>query len=124
MWVRIAAHYPVAHSPMCLANYRVHNSNISSQYFLSGQNMRDIAKVIDINQQYLPSDEKTKLTRAAKRNWSHYFARASDMTYGRYKSPHQALVQSRMAFSLHQNSVSLYYLVKTYLKVLLRYKQR
>ncbi|RYY46834.1 MAG: glycosyltransferase [Chitinophagaceae bacterium] len=35
MWVRIAAAYPVVHSPKKLAHYRVHDSNISSDALIN-----------------------------------------------------------------------------------------
>lgn len=122
MWVRIAAHYPVAHSPEKLAYYRVHPTNISSRYFLSGQNIRDITTVINIIQHYLPLPDRKKLTAASRRNWSHYFARSTDITYGLLRSPYQALIQSKAAFHLHKNTLTLYYLLKTQVKVLMKYK--
>lgn len=124
MWVRIAAHYPVAHSPRRLARYRIHRNNISSAYFLSGQHIKDISWVINTIQQYLPPGRKKALMNAAKKNWSHYFARTSDMVYDGYKSPRQALLQSKMAFRLHKNRVTLFYLVKTGFKLLIKYKIR
>jgi len=123
MWVRIAAHYPVAHSPERLARYRIHNNNISSRYFLSGQHIKDIAFVIKTIRQYLPPHQRKKLNNNARRNWSHYFARTSDMVYGGYKAPAQALAQAKMAFKLHRNKTSLFFLLKTWLKVTIRYKQ-
>lgn len=122
MWTRIASHYPVAHSPKLLANYRIHKSNISSRYFLSGQNIKDIATVIDIIQQYLPPDQKKILMRNAKRHWSYYFARTSDMVYDGYKSPKQAVQQALLAFKLHSNPTSFFYLAKNSFKLMIRYK--
>lgn len=61
MWTRIAAHYPVAYSPKPLAFYRVHNSNITSNSYRTGQNIKDISTVIDIIQDYLPKEERMKL---------------------------------------------------------------
>jgi hypothetical protein len=122
MWVRIAAHYPVAHSPERLAQYRIHNNNISSRYFLSGQHIKDIAFVIKTIQQYLPTDQKKALMRIAQRNWSHYFARTSDMVYHGYKSPFRAFMQAIMAFGLHKNSISLFFLLKICVKLMIRYK--
>jgi len=121
MWNRIAAHYPVAHSPKMLANYRMHNQNISGKYFLSGQNIEDIKTVLSIIQQYLPADQKEQLLRIAKRNWSIYFARTTDMVYHGYNTPRQATKQALMAFTLHQNWVSLFYLLKNYGKRMLGY---
>jgi len=42
MWTRIAAHFPVAYSPKCLAGYRtLQRDNITSKSFISGQNIAD-----------------------------------------------------------------------------------
>ena len=123
MWTRIAAHYPFAHSPKLLANYRMHYQNISGKYFLSGQNIEDLKTVMNIIQQYLPVDQKEQLLRIAKRNWSHYFARTADLVYNGFNAPKQATNQALMAFMLHQNPVSLFYLLKNYGKRMLRYKK-
>src|SRR5690606_29975450 len=74
MWVRIAAHYPVAYSPRHLAKYRYHSNNITSRSFLSGQSIRDIRTVIGIVQRYLPRDQQRSLRKAARRNYATYFA--------------------------------------------------
>jgi len=122
MWTRIASQYPVAHSPKLLAHYRMHQNNISGKYYLSGQNIKDIVTVIDIIQQYLPPDQKKTLMLNARRNWSHYFARTSDKVYDGYKSPKQAVKQAFMAFKLHSNRTSLFYLAKNCFKLMIRYK--
>src|SRR5690606_32169005 len=81
MWVRIAAHYPVAYSPRFLARYRIHGSNITTKSVLSGQNIKDIQKVINIINSYLPEDKKRKLRRAASKNFATYFAMLSHKIY-------------------------------------------
>src|SRR5690606_17707589 len=58
MWVRIAANYPVAYSPQRLAQYRYHTNNITTRSFLSGQNIHDIYKAIEIIQHYLPEEKR------------------------------------------------------------------
>lgn len=123
MWVRIAAHYPVAYTPQILAAYRVHTTNITSRYFQSCQHIKDISKVIDIIQAYLPVQQQRQLKRKAQRNWSLYFARTSDMAYHKYNSPRRALEQAFQSFLLHQNSVTAYFVFKILVKVLIRYKQ-
>ena len=57
MWARIAAHYPVAHSPERLALYRVHRDNITSRYFLR-KVRRDAIQVVRTIQKYLPAAEQ------------------------------------------------------------------
>lgn len=123
MWVRIAASFPVVYTPDKLAYYRVHTANITSRYFLSCQHIQDIAKVIELIQPYLPAQERSKLKRQARYNWSLYFARTSDMTYHKYNAPAQALNQAGKAFRMHQNKVTFFFLCKNLLKIMLRYKQ-
>lgn len=122
MWVRISSRYPVAHSPRQLAQYRIHENNITSQYFISGQNIRDISLAIDIIQEYLPARDRKKLRELARRNFSAYFARTADMVYHGYRNPGQALCQARDALRLHMNRITLYFLFKIKLKLLLHYK--
>lgn len=122
MWIRIAAHYPVAFSPKRLALYRSHTSNITSHYLLSGQNIKDIDKVINIVQDYLPQNQRGELKKAAKRNYSIYFAKVSDKIFHDYKHPKAALTQVRNAIKMHFNSTTFRFLIKLYIKYFIRYK--
>jgi hypothetical protein len=122
MWVRIAAHYPVAHSPRRLALYRIHNDNITSRYFKAGQSILDIQKVIDLNQQHLPLNRRAELKRAAREHFSRYFARMTDKVYHEYKSPTRAMELAKDSFRMHANSTTVYFIFKIYLKRLIRYK--
>jgi glycosyltransferase involved in cell wall biosynthesis len=122
MWVRISAHYPVVHSPIRLANYRIHGNNISSEYFVTGQNIRDIRKVIGLIQPYLPPDKRKHLRRLALRNYANYFARASNTVYHVYKKPWSALRQACNALRMDVNRVTLTETIKVFVKVLTRYR--
>ncbi|GGB17239.1 hypothetical protein GCM10011511_46280 [Puia dinghuensis] len=122
MWVRIAAHYPVVHSPRHLAKYRVHKKNITSNYFVSGQSIRDIARAIELVQDYLPADKRKLLYDRAKRHYSRYFARTSDMVYHSYHQPHQALAQAKSALQMDMNLTTLFFVCKMYMKLLIRYR--
>jgi glycosyltransferase involved in cell wall biosynthesis len=124
MWVRISYHFPIAHSPLHLANYRVHSCNITGRYFLSGQHIRDIRKVIQIIQQYLPADKKKKLRRLASRNFSIYFAKTSDMVYHGYKQRWQAFQQAVAALRMDMNPTTLYFAAKLFVKILIRYRSK
>ena len=106
MWVRIAAHYPVAHSPRKLALYRVHQNNITSRYFLTGQSMTDVLKVLDLIQKYLPVSERTQAKRYAKKQLAHYFALTSDKIYHVYGKPYIALEQSKRAMDMHFSRIT------------------
>jgi glycosyltransferase involved in cell wall biosynthesis len=122
MWIRIAARYPIAFSPKYLALYRNHTNNITAQYSSSGQNVKDIDKVIETVQKYLPQGLRKHLKVAAKKNYSIYFAKLSDQIYHNRKQPKAALRQSIAAFNMHFNRTTFYYLIKMYVKTLIRYK--
>lgn len=123
MWVRIAAHYPFAFTPLKLANYRVHdNENITSKYFKNGQHIKDIAKTINTIQNYLPAQKKEMLKKNAERNWSVYYARTSDMVYHRYHNSKQAIQQAKLAYKMNKNPITFFFLFKMYIKRLIRYK--
>jgi glycosyltransferase involved in cell wall biosynthesis len=122
MWVRIAANYPVVHSPKKLAHYRVHDGNISIKSLVTGQQVKDIKRVIEIIQQYLPDGLKNFCKKQARKNWSIYFAETTDKTYGKYKQHKQALKQAIAAFNLHRNPTTIYYLAKTFIKLAIRWK--
>ena len=122
MWVRIAAHYPVAHSPKKLALYREHQNNITSRSFLSGQSMTDIMKVVDIIQNYLPPEEKAQIKQYSKKHLSHYFAYTADKIYHVYGKPDLALMQSKRAMGMDFNSITLLYWLKMHFKIMIGYK--
>ena len=123
MWVRIAAHYPILHTPEYLANYRVHDSNISSNSLVSGQNIRDINKVMEIISGYLPEDKRDEIIKQAKKNFGIYYAWMSHKIYHEYKDRNGARTQIKGALNMSKNRTSLYLALKLYAKLLLRYKQ-
>jgi hypothetical protein len=122
MWVRIAAHYPVAYSPKRLACYRIHNTNITSRSLVTGQSMRDLVQVVDLIQEYLPEDYKKEIKSGALKHASKYFAFATDKVYHELHEPEQALDLAKSALSMDRNPVTLYFLLKTRLKILFHYK--
>jgi GT2 family glycosyltransferase len=68
MWVRIAAAYPVWYEPQALAAYRTHASSLSGSSFRTGDNVRDLLRVIDIIQEYLPEEKAGRLAKIARQN--------------------------------------------------------
>jgi glycosyltransferase involved in cell wall biosynthesis len=67
MWVRIAAHHPVAYLPEPLALYRVHAVSRTGRFLRTGENVRDLRRVIEINRGHLPPARADALTRRALR---------------------------------------------------------
>jgi glycosyltransferase involved in cell wall biosynthesis len=122
MWVRIAAHYPVAHSPERLALYRVHENNITSRYFLSGQSMTDAMKVVEMIQEFLPPAERADAKQFTLKHLSIYFALTSDKIYHAYGKPYIALKQAKRAMMMNFNRISFFCWFKIRLKILLGYK--
>ncbi|BDA70281.1 glycosyl transferase family 2 [Calothrix sp. PCC 7716] len=72
MWVRIAAHYPVWYEVEPLALYRCHSSSLTGRCACTGQNIRDLRKIIEIIQPYLPVETASKLSQQARDNWAIY----------------------------------------------------
>lgn len=72
MWVRIAAHCSVWYEPEPLALYRAHSSTLTGRCARTGQNVRDMGKIIEIIQSYLPEDAATALVEQAKENCALY----------------------------------------------------
>jgi hypothetical protein len=116
MWIRIAAHYPVAYTPKCLALYRGgqgHSSSITSNSLKTGQNIRDIRTVIEIVQNYLPEKKRKELRRIAMRNFSRAYAKASHRIYNH--DPRAAFVQANGALKMHQDLKTIYWVMRLYL---------
>jgi glycosyltransferase involved in cell wall biosynthesis len=122
MWVRIAANYPVAHSPKKLALYRVHQNNITSRYFLSGQAITDALKVVDMIQKFVPQKERSYVKRFARKHLAHYFSYTADKIYHIYGKPKVALEQSKRAMGIHFSFITFAYWVKMRFKILIGYK--
>jgi glycosyltransferase involved in cell wall biosynthesis len=54
MWVRIAAHYPVAYEVEPLALYRDRSNSLTKRSVQTGQNIRDVRQATEIIRTYLP----------------------------------------------------------------------
>ena len=121
MWVRIALNYPVAYSPKNLARYRVHKANISSRSLKSGQNLKDIKKVISIIYSNMPVNIRTKINRQSRKNFAEYYAKISHLLYHENNDYRGALIQANGALLLYVNKVTLQNSLKLYFKVIIGY---
>lgn len=122
MFVRIASKFPVAYSPANLALYRLHNNNISSRYFSTGQNIKDIKTVIDIIQNHLPVDKRKVIKTISKRNFSIYFTGNAHGIYREKGNAKIAMKQALGAFLLYTSWRTFTSLIKLYIKILSNYK--
>jgi glycosyltransferase involved in cell wall biosynthesis len=124
MWVRIASKFPVAYTPRKLALYRVHGDNISTQYISTGQNIKDIKKVINIIQNYLPKEKRKEIKKVARRNFAEYFTNNAQKIYRSNQNSLIALKQAKAAFMLDVNQKTLTSLLKISIKILINYKRK
>jgi glycosyltransferase involved in cell wall biosynthesis len=67
MWVRIAARFSVAYEPRPLALYRVHSVSQTGGLLRTGENARDLRRVIAINREHFDPATAELVTRAALR---------------------------------------------------------
>jgi glycosyltransferase involved in cell wall biosynthesis len=115
MWARIAAHFPVAYSPRCLARYRYINStSISHRHIKTGQNIRDIATVIDLINVYLPAAHRQRLKKSALRHYATYCLSLVDELYA--TDPAAARTQIRGAVRISPQPGTIFWALKAYLK--------
>jgi glycosyltransferase involved in cell wall biosynthesis len=126
MWTRIAAKFPIAYSPKCLACYRyLSGASITHQSIETAQNVHDIARVIDIIQEYLPVKQRKTLRKMARYHYSLYCASMAHSLYDAH--PHSnnkaALAQAKGALLLSKDIEVVYLALKLYLKVSLHYNE-
>lgn len=119
MWVRLAATYPVAYTPEVLAEYRRHESSISGQAFLSGQNLRDLQWVIQQIQKYLPEKDRKKAKEEACRYYAHYAASTANRLWQGARNKQGALSQMQEALRLHGDLKLYWRLAKLYARMTL-----
>jgi glycosyltransferase involved in cell wall biosynthesis len=103
MWVRIAKHFPVAHTPQTLAEYRLHSNSITGQSFLSGQNLRDMNKIIDKISAHLPEKEQQVYNRKAKKYYAHYALRMALSLWFKTRNKKAVDIQMTEALNMHRD---------------------
>lgn len=103
MWTRIAKHYEVAYTPKPLADYRIHFNSITARSFLTGANVRDIAKVIQKNISHLPAEEQRKAELKAKRYYAYDAVGKTISLWYRSKNKNAAKVQMKEALNLYSD---------------------
>ena len=93
-------------APEVLAEYRLHSNSITGQSFLSGQNLKDISKVIDKVSSHLPSKDQKAYNKLAKKRYAEYALKTALSLWFKTKNKEAADIQIRQALSLH-NSFSI-----------------
>lgn len=119
MWVRIAKHYPTAYTPEALGEYRVHQASITSQSFLSGNNVRDIVRIIDKIADHVPLQEKQKVRKKARKFYADYAIDKSYSLWYRSRNKEAVNMQMREALNLYKNSYLIFQVLLIKLLMLL-----
>lgn len=110
MWMRIAAHYDMGYLPDVLAEYRKHDNSISSQYILTGQNMRDIKQVMESSKKYFTADKWQAIHKKSRKYYAKYALYNAGKIWRIHKGRAAAKCQIREALGL---SVHPYILFQT-----------
>ncbi len=122
MWVRISSKFNVAYSPKYLASYRVdHGIGISHLSFRNGQNVKDIKRVINIIQNYLPHFKRSKIKKQSLSYYSKYCVKVANGLL--LNDERAAFRQIRGAWSMNKDLMTLYWIIRFYCMYILRYKQ-
>ena len=117
MWVRIARYYPVAYSPLSLAEYRVHRHSISSNKVSHGKAVDDYLKAIHAIQQHLPEEHRQRLLRIAKKDCAFFNIMAAERNWQEEGNKKTAREELKTALRFSKHPQVLFHLLKTFLKV-------
>lgn len=117
MWARIAKDHSFAYTPDTLAEYRVHDSNISADSMRTGQNIRDISKVIHQIGTYLPAKMREQTTRKARRHYARYLLSTSEFIWHVSRDKRTVLGQVKGALKMYKDAFMMAKAAKIYAKV-------
>jgi len=120
MWTRIAKHYPVAYSPRVLASYRRHENSITGNSIRTGQNIRDLERVMARIQEHLPEEKRKAILKKSRRFYSHYFSRQASQLWTDTKDSAPVLAQLRGSLRMHTDLTVLWSAFKIFAKILLK----
>ncbi|MBW4446561.1 MAG: glycosyltransferase [Spirirestis rafaelensis WJT71-NPBG6] len=73
MWLRIASHYQIWYETEPLALYRIQSKSLTGRCARTGQNIRDLRKIIEFSQSYLRTPIASQLTHQARENFARYY---------------------------------------------------
>jgi glycosyltransferase involved in cell wall biosynthesis len=118
MWVRVAARYPVAYTPQILAQYRVHQASISSKKVLAGDNLRDIAWVIDTIQSHVPEQLRARARATALANSASYGVEVAETLWREQANKPASIRQAQLALAMHSDATLLKRVVDLYAEML------
>ncbi|HZF62869.1 MAG TPA: glycosyltransferase family 2 protein, partial [Chitinophagaceae bacterium] len=119
MWTRIASNYPVAYTPEAMGNYRAHLNSITSRSFRTGENVRDIAKVIEKNIEHLPSDQRALVRKQARKYYAYDAIKKTYSLWYRSQSKESVNAQIKEVLKLYKDFGVISHCIKVKLLMLL-----
>jgi glycosyltransferase involved in cell wall biosynthesis len=123
MWIRIASKFPVAYSPEIFAKYRQHANSITAGKFLNGQTIKDILRVINIAEQYLPEHQKKQISARSRKYYAWYCLNIALSVWTQTGDKKKVMAQITEILKLHNSDPSMYHVIlKLYIKMLINYK--
>jgi glycosyltransferase involved in cell wall biosynthesis len=117
MWVRIAAHYPVAYTPAVLAEYRKHQDSITGRKFLSGEFLEDLQVAMQMIQHHLPAKIRRAVMSESKKFYSLYGMRTAQQLW---QSTHDRQSVKKVVLAslkMHQSFPGMWEALKLYAKL-------
>lgn len=119
MWIRIAAHYPFAYCPDILAAYRRHSASITGRYFLTAQNIRDLKKVMQLTERYIPEKYRADARGEAEKFYAKYAISTARMLWPKTKNRKAVRSQIKEAVSLYLDGEMIKEIIKLNIKMAL-----
>jgi len=119
MWTRIAAHYPVAYSPLVLAEYRMHPLSISSTSFKTAKNIRDIRWVINAIEKLVPEKNKMEVRKAASKSYAQYAMYIAEALWRNTRNRKITHLQVKEALKLYAGVSMFFKAAKIYARMVI-----
>ncbi len=117
MWIRIAAHYEIGYIPEVLAEYRKHDSSISGQSILTGQNIRDLKWVMQASKKYFSEEKWLSLHKKSRKIYADYAINTARKIWGRYQHKAGTKNQIKEAWGLSADARIFFQAAKLYFKM-------
>lgn len=123
MWVRIARKFPFAYTPKLLAEYRQHNNSITGDKFLNGETLKDVRRVIEIVQNYLPESQRKMVQKKSRKYYAWYGLQIAQNVWKRTKDKRNVHLQVKQLLKMYNSDIFMYKVIaKLYIKMLLNYR--
>lgn len=119
MWVRIARYYPMAYTPEILAEYRGHDSSISSITVQQGRIIGDLLLVMEAIQKHLPDEDKKRVAVLSRKLYATLGIGAAYQVVRKTHDWSSAQNHANLALTMSRHPSVYYNLFKFYVKLLL-----